>query len=457
MNQVLDTLREVTRDSKYESRLYLVGGIVRDKFLSGEPNEDIDIVLEGDALELAAFLYEQGVADHPPVTYPRFGTAMISVKGRHVELVGARKESYDPSSRKPSTQPGTLLDDILRRDFTINTLLENLHSGEVQDLTRQALLDIENKIIRTPQDPHITFADDPLRMLRAVRFATRFGFIIDADTYTAICDCANRLKIISNERIREEFIKILMSQDYAAGLEQLRETKLLEQFVPELSAMYGVTQNIYHIYDVWTHTLKTLESIPAEMGITLKLTALLHDIGKVSTRTIDENGAVHFYRHQIVGAEMARHLLHRLKFSNSQIEEIAFLISMHLRVGEYDYQWSDVAVRRLLRDVGHQLDNLIVLTKADRAASNPDMPGVDLTAFCEHVEHVRCELAGQHIASPLSGSEIIKLLGIPQGPKVGEIKAFLESEIIEGNLLAGDKAAAGELVLRKYSHANEKL
>ena len=455
MNQVLDTLREVTKGSKYESGLYLVGGIVRDKYLIGEPNEDIDIVIEGDALELAAFLHDEGVADHPPVTYPRFGTAMISIQGRHVELVGARKESYDPSSRKPSTQPGTLLDDIMRRDFTINTLLENLHTGKVQDLTSKAVLDIQNKIIRTPQDPHITFADDPLRMLRAIRFATRFGFTIDADTYSAIYDCAERLKIVSGERIREEFVKIIMSQDAVAGLEQLRETKLLEQFAPELSAMYGVTQNIYHIYDIWTHTLKTLELIPAEMGITLKLTALLHDIGKVSTRTIDENGVVHFYRHQTVGAEMARHVLHRLRFPNSQIEEIAFLISMHLRVGEYDHQWTDVAVRRLLRDVGHQLDNLIVLTKADRGASNPDMPGVDLTAFREHVEHVRCELAGQHIASPLSGSEIIKLLGISEGPKIGEIKVFLETEIIEGNLLAGDKAAAAELVLRKYSHVNE--
>lgn len=455
MNQVLDTLRRATRGSKYEGGLYLVGGIVRDKFLSGEPNEDIDIVLEGDAAELASFLYEQGVADHAPVTYPRFGTAMINIQGRQIELVGARKESYDPSSRKPSTQPSTLFDDVLRRDFTINTLLENLHSGEVQDLTSRALQDIQSKIIRTPQDPHITFADDPLRMLRAIRFATRFGFTIESNTYAAIRDCAHRLQIISGERIREEFVKILMSKDAAAGLEQLRETKLLDQFMPELAATYGVTQNIHHIYDVWTHTIKTLELIPVELGITLKLTALLHDIGKVNTRTSDENGVVHFYSHQVVSMEMARLVMHRLRFSNSQMDEVAFLISMHMRIGEYDHQWSDAAVRRLLRDVGHQLDNLVLFTKADRAATNPDIPGVDLAAFLDHVGRVRRELAGQHIASPLSGSEIIKLLGIPQGPRVGEIKAFLESEIIEGNLLAGDKAAAAALVLRKYGQAEE--
>lgn len=455
MNQALDTLRRATRGSKYENCLYLVGGIVRDKFLNGEPNEDIDIVLEGDAGELARFLYEKGVADHPPVIYPRFGTAMINVKGRQVELVGARKESYDPSSRKPSTEPGTLYDDVLRRDFTINTLLENLHTGEVQDLTCKAMQDIRDKIIRTPQDPHITFADDPLRMLRAVRFSARFGFTIEPHTYSAIYDCAHRLQIISGERIREEFVKILMSREVAAGLEQLRETKLLDQFMPELAATYGVTQNIYHIYDVWTHTLKTIELIPAELGITLRLTALLHDIGKVKTRTVDENGVVHFYNHQIMSAELARHVMHRLKFSNSQIEEVVFLISMHMRVGEYDHRWSDVAVRRLLRDVGHQLDNLIILTQADKGASNPDMPGVDLAAFRDHVMRVRSELAGKHIASPLSGNEIIKLLGIQQGPKVGEIKAFLESEIIEGNLLAGDKATAAELVLRKYGQIKE--
>lgn len=450
METVLETLRNVTRGTRYERNLYLVGGVVRDKILDGEPNQDIDIVLEGDAGELADFLHESGVTDHLPVTYPRFGTAMVSVTGRQVELVGARKESYDPSSRKPSTIPGTLLDDVLRRDFTINTLLENLHTGEVLDLTGRGRRDIEERIIRTPLDPQVTFADDPLRMLRAVRFAARFGFKIEPRTYTALYTCARRLSIISAERIREEFVKIIMSSDAAMGLEVLRETKLLDQFAPELSAMHGVTQNIYHIYDVWTHSLKTLESIPLDAGIILKLTALLHDVGKVETRTEDPVTGVHFYSHQSVSAAIARHLMHRLKFSRSEIDHVAFLISMHLRVGEYDTEWSDTAVRRLLRDLGPHLGELILLTQADKAAANPAMPSVDLRAFCEHVERIREEMAGHRIESPLDGREIMHLLEIEPGSRIGEIKAYLEKEIIEGNLLPGDKALAEQLVLMKF-------
>ena len=455
MNQALETLRRATEHSEYEGRLYLVGGIVRDKFLKVKPDEDIDIVLEGDAGRFAEFLRERGVADHPPVTYPRFGTAMVSVRGRQVELVGARKESYSRASRKPSTEPGTLLDDVLRRDFTINTLLENLHTGEVLDLTGNAIKDIERGIIRTPLDPLITFDDDPLRMLRAVRFATRLGFTIDPDTYAAIKKRARRLAIISAERIRAEFVKIIMSPNAGGGLEMLRETKLLDQFAPELSAMYGVTQNIYHIYDVWTHTLKTLESIPPEWGMILRLAALLHDTGKPETRTVDDSGGVHFYRHEVVGAEIARDIMHRLRFSSSQIAKTAFLISMHLRVGEYDEQWSDSAVRRLIRDAGDHLEDLIRLTAADKAAGNPETSRVDLEAFRERVRRIREKLAGQKMASPLDGREIIETLGIEPGPRVGAIKAYLESQIIEGNLLPGDKAAASDLILRKYGRTSD--
>ncbi|MEN6357184.1 MAG: CCA tRNA nucleotidyltransferase [Armatimonadota bacterium] len=450
MNRVIEKLRRATQNSPYAGRLYLVGGIVRDKFMGIPPDEDIDIVLEGDAAGLANFLHERGVADYRPVTFARFGTAMIIVDDRQVEIVGARKESYDASSRKPITQPGTLADDAARRDFTINTLLENLHTGEVLDLTGQAERDIRDGIIRTPVDPIVTFNDDPLRMLRAIRFASRFGFKIDEKTYSAIYSSAHRLSIVSQERIKDEFLKILMSAGMVRGLEMLRETGLLAIFAPELTAMHGVTQNIYHIYDVWTHSLKTLESIPAEAGIIMRLAALMHDIGKVEARSVAPDGAVHFYNHAQVGAKIAHRIMRRLKFSNSQIAQVEFLISMHLRVGEYDKQWTDAAVRRLIREADHHLDDLIMLTQADKSASNTDMPSVDLDAFCEHVARVKTKLAGHKITSPLDGREIIELLGIDQGPKVGEVKAYLEREIIEGNLLAGDKAGAAELIGHKF-------
>lgn len=450
MHEVIQKLKTATEGTDYEDRLYLVGGIVRDKHLDVQPDEDIDIVLEGDAAELARSLFESGVTDHPPVTYPRFGTAMVTIGGTQVELVGARKESYDPSSRKPSTQRGTLLDDVLRRDFTINTLLENLHTGEVLDLTGKAFSDIRDRIIRTPRDPLITFDDDPLRMLRAIRFASRLDFTIDNATLAAIRDRASRLTIVSAERIRIEFIKIVMGPNAAQGLEMLRETGLLQQFAPELTAMHGVTQNVYHLYDVWTHSLKTLELIPAESGMILRLVALFHDLGKVETRSVDDDGAVHFYRHELMGSEIARQLMQRLRFSNSNIAEVAFLISMHLRVGEYDSMWTDSAVRRLIRDAGDHLEDLVLLTAADRGAANPETDHVDLVAFAEHVRRVKEALSGQKIRSPLDGREIIEILGLPPGPEVGAIKEYLESQIVEGCLLPGDKAGAVELLLRKY-------
>ena len=457
MDQTLEILRRVTEGTRYDHRLYLVGGIVRDRILGKQLDEDIDIVIEGDAGELAQFLQQQGIADHPPVTYPRFGTAMLTVKGRQVELVGARKESYEPDSRKPSTVPGNLLDDVLRRDFTINTLLQNLHTGEILDLTGKAKHDIQDGVIRTPVDPMVTFDDDPLRMLRAVRLAVRLGFAIHPDTYAALRKCSSRLDIVSGERIRDEFVKIVTGPNAAVGLEHLRKTSLLDQFAPELAAMYGVSQNVYHIYDVWTHTMNTLESIRPQSGMTLKLAALMHDVGKVQARSVDESGEVHFYGHQTAGAEIARRMMRRLKFSNSQIDAVAFLISMHLRVGEYDSRWSDAAVRRLLRDAGGRLDDMVALTRADKAASNPEMPAADLEAFRAHVTRVKEELAGKRIASPLNGREIIGLLGLAPGPEIGAIKAYLESQIIEGNLLPGDKAAASELVLRKYGRTSVEI
>lgn len=455
MHEVIEKLRLATEGGDYEGRVYLVGGIVRDKQLAAQPDDDIDIVIEGDAAELARFFFESGIADHPPITYPRFGTAMLSVSGRQVEIVGARKESYDPTSRRPSTERGSLLDDVLRRDFTINTLLENLHTGEVLDLTGKALADIRSRIIRTPKDPLETFDDDPLRMLRAIRFASRLDFTIDPDTLSALRDRASRLAIVSAERISAEFVKIVMSPNAARGLEMLRETGLLQEFAPELAAMHGVSQNVYHIYDVWTHSLKTLELIPAEAGMILKLAALLHDIGKVETKTADEQGAVHFYRHEAIGAEMARHLMQRMKFSNSNIGDVAFLISMHLRVGEYDNRWTDSAVRRLIRDAGDHLEDLVRLTAADKGAANPDMECVDLDAFEDHVRRVKDGLSGQKIRSPLDGREIIELLGLPPGPEIAAIKEYLEGQIVEGTLLPGDKMGAAELLLREYRQTSE--
>lgn len=446
MSIVLDKLREATKGTEYEGRLFLVGGIVRDRVLGLPDDEDVDIVLEDDATKLAHFISKKGLADHAPVVYPRFGTAMVSVLGRQVELVSARSESYSPESRKPDVVLATLDQDVLRRDFTINTLLQNLHTGEILDLTGRAMRDIREGIIRTPTDPDITFEDDPLRMLRAVRFAARFGFEIEHDTYEAIGRKAARLQIISAERIRDEFSKMLMTSARSQAIEILRTTGLLAEFAPELLTMHGVTQNIYHIYDVWTHTMKALEAIPEDSDLTLRLAALFHDVGKPRTRSVDEHGNVHFYTHQVIGSDISRRVLSRLRYPNEMISRVAKIISMHLRVGEYDSEWTDTAVRRLVRDAGSDLETLIALTNADKSAANTAIASVDIDELRERIAHATAKIDVASIRSPLDGNEIMRILGIDGGPVLGEIKEFLANEVIEGRLAQDDKETAADLV-----------
>ena len=452
MNPAIEKIRDVTRGTPYEGKLFLVGGIVRDKVMGRPPTEDVDIVLEGDALELARFLHGKGIADHKPVTYPRFGTAMVTIGGHTVELVSARKESYEPVSRKPEVEKADLYDDVMRRDFTINTLLENLHTGETLDLTGKGMEDIRAGIIRTPTEPETTFYDDPLRMLRAIRFAVRFGFEIEKVTYEAVVRDAARLAIISKERIRDEFVKILLSDEPARGLRMLKETGLLAQFAPELLNMQGVTQDGGHIHDVWEHTLHALESLPPSADLTLRLAVLFHDTGKPQTKTRDSEGHSHFYGHEDLSAEIARKVLRRLRFPVSEVSRVARLISMHMRIGEYQREWRDAAVKRLMRDAGSDISDLLALARADRHGAGPNASTKNLDELEQRMEHILVKTPVEHLESPLDGSEIMELLQIPSGPKVKEIKEFLLEEIIEGRLAPKDKESARKLALRKWSN-----
>ena len=383
--RTLRRLREATLHSPYEGRLYLVGGLLRDRALGLPPGNDLDLVLEGDAIALARFLYERGIARHYPVEYPRFGTAMIHVtdalrpdfEGGVVEFVSARAESYHADSRKPDVRAATLRDDVLRRDFTINTLLENLHTGEILDLTGRAYDDLRAGIVRTPLEPRITFFDDPLRMLRAVRFAARFDFVIEQETWEAICEEAERLRPpqIAHERIREEFVKIarLSGRQFRRGMELLLVSNLLAQFLPQMLPLVGCTQGNWHRYDVWTHTLTALESLPniSRAGLEVRLGLLWHDVGKPATRTEtnDEKG-IRFYGHPAVGAQIARDMMNHLKFPNEEIRDVTALIDRHMRLGEYRPDWTDASVKRLIRDCGPYLDDLFTLTRCDQSAVN---------------------------------------------------------------------------------------
>jgi poly(A) polymerase len=446
--QILQTLRDAVRGTQYEHKLFLVGGFVRDQVM-GLPSgkDDIDLVLEGDALELARFLRKLGTADFEPVVYPKFGTAMVVVKGRAVEMVTARIESYASGSRKPdSVEAGTLADDAKRRDFTINTLLQSLETGEVSDPLGLAFADIESQTIRTPTDPKLTFQDDPLRMLRAVRFAARFGFRVEPFTWKAIRQSAPRLSIISAERIRDEFCKTLMTPRAPLGLELLKDSGLLAQFAPELTAMVGVTQNEFHAYPVWDHTLLALGNLSPDASLTLRLATLCHDIGKPPTKAAGDDGRVHFYGHAETGAEITRKLMTRLKFSNDEIAAVTKLVAQHMRVGEYKPLWTDAAVRRLIRDLGPQLDDLFEIHRVDVSALAPDH--TDISRARELRSRMAPIQEAQDIStltSPLDGQELMARLALRPGKQLGAVKEYLVNEVVEGRLDPDDKEEAERL------------
>ena len=455
LERAIARLRDATRGSVYENRLYLVGGLLRDRALGLPLANDLDLVLEGDAVEFAHFLHRKGLSTHFPVTYPRFGTAMLSVGDSEadavaVELVSARAESYAPDSRKPDVRQATLEEDVLRRDFTINTLLENLATGKTLDLTGRGWQDLRAGIIRTPLEPRLTFFDDPLRMLRAVRFASRFDFEIEAGTWEAICAEAERLRppAISSERIRDEFTKILKlpGAKIRRGLLLLLASGLLEKFLPEMLPMVGCAQGTWHPHDVWNHTLTCLTFLPDDAPLEVRLGLLWHDVGKPATRGEDA-GKITFYGHAATGAELARQMMNHLKFSNDEIRDATALVAKHMRLGDYRANWMDASVKRLIRDCGPYLDRLFTLVRCDMASLTiPADEGVDLIGLRQRIDALNAVSNIAQIGSPLDGNDIMETLGVGPGAILKEAKEFLVNAVIDGLLPEGDKEKARELL-----------
>jgi len=455
MDETLRILREATRGTEFEGRLHLVGGYVRDLLLGRDDHAtDLDLVLEGDAAAVARLLWERRVARHHPVTYPAFGTAMVHVGDAQVELVTARDESYQKGSRKPQVRPGTLLADARRRDFTVNTLLQNLHTGEIVDPLGMARTDLAAGVLRTPLDPEVTFTDDPLRMLRACRLSAKLGFAIADETVAAIAANAFRLDAehgISWERIRDEFVKTLMAPGATEGLERMRATGLLERFAPELVALHGCGQNGWHRWDVWEHTLRAVGNLPANATPVVRLATLLHDIGKPSTRSVDPDGKVHFHEHEVVGAAMARNLLVRLRFDTETVRHVERLVALHMRYGAVDLKvWGTPALRRLVRTVGEDREALFVIARADIAACGTD-PVADLDGLEARLGELEAGAGITGIVSPLTGQEIMDLLGARPGPLLGKVKAALVDAVVGGELAADDRAGAEALARRVAS------
>jgi poly(A) polymerase len=406
-------------------RAWVVGGYVRDKLL-GRPHPNPDVVVEdGDALKLAERFAALAHAE-PPVTFERYGTAQVSLSGHLVEFVTARAESYAPESRKPDVRPATLDEDLRRRDFTINTLLMDL-DGKIHD-PLGGRKDLEARILRTPTDPLRTFSDDPLRMLRAIRFASQLGFELAPELLPAMRQMKSRLAppVISVERSADELRQMLASERPRLALELLDAGGLLDVILPELAACKGVKQTGYHTHDVYGHTLLTVERVPADLIV--RLAAVFHDVGKPTTATAD--GA--FTGHEVVGAAMARSALERLRFSQKEIEAVVLLVRLHLRPVYYSSEWSDGAVRRLARDAGDQLDRLMALARADIAASAyPEPEKLDeLQARIEAALHER----PSRLAPLVTGEDVMRVRGIGPGPEVGRIKQRLQELVIDGEI-----------------------
>jgi len=422
-DELLALLRRAAAD--LGATAYIVGGYVRDKLL-GRPHPNPDVVVErGDALEMARRFAELAGA-RPPVTFERFGTAQVTLPGRLVEFVTARAESYAPDSRKPNVRRGTLDDDLLRRDFTINTLLMDLEGRTHDPLGGRK--DLEAKLLRTPTDPNQTFTDDPLRMLRGIRFAAELGFDLAPEMLPTMRKLRSRVAppVVSVERVTDELRKMLASPRPKRALELLDEAGLLEVILPEIAACKAVAQSGWHTHDVFGHTLLAVEATAPDL--LLRVAALFHDVGKPQTAKGDGT----FLGHEEVGAGIARVALERLRFSQKEIDVVTGLVRLHLRPVFYSSEWTDGAVRRLARDAGPLLDRLMALARADIAASAyPDREKLD--ELQRRLDEVGKEQPSR-LAPLILGEDIMRIRGIGAGPEVGRIKQKLEELVLDGDL-----------------------
>ena len=422
--ELLRLLKQAAADRGLKA--WVVGGYVRDHLL-GRNQPDLDVVVEEGGARGLAERFAELAAAGPPVIFERYGTAQVTLPGHLVEFVSARSESYASDSRKPDVRPATLDDDLRRRDFTINTLLMDF-DGNLQDRLGTARADLDSRLLRTPADPLQTFSDDPLRMLRAVRFAAQLGFEPAPDLLPAMRQLSGRLvpPVVSVERIADELCKMLESERPKLALELLDSGGLLEVVLPEVTACKGVEQGGYHTHDVFGHTLLAVGLTPPDLVV--RLGALLHDVGKPATATPD--GA--FTGHEEVGAGIARGALERLRFPQRDIDAVITLVRLHLRPVYYRSEWSDGAVRRLARDAGAQIERLMALARADIAASAYPEPQ-KLDELAARLASVLSERPTR-LAPPIDGEEIMRERGLQPGPEVGRIKDRLGELIMDGEI-----------------------
>ncbi|MGV0923608.1 CCA tRNA nucleotidyltransferase [Empedobacter tilapiae] len=440
-NPIFKNVAEVADEINQET--YVVGGFVRDYLLNRGQKKDIDFVTVGNGILLAKELANKLEYTSQVSVFKRFGTAMFKYKDTDLEFVGARKESYSEDSRKPHVEDGTLEDDQKRRDFTINTLAISMNKENFGELIDpfNGVEDLNKKIIKTPLEPNVTYSDDPLRMMRAIRFAAQLGFEIEKKSFQAIIDNAERISIVSFERVMDEFQKIMMTDKPSVGLLLLEQSGLMQYILPELVALKGIEEVEGQKHkDNFYHTLEVVDNISVNTdNVWLRWAALLHDIGKAVTKRFDKNVGWTFHSHEFVGSKMVLKLFRRLKLPlGPQVKYVQKLVMMSSRpIAVVTDDATDSALRRLLFDAGEDFDDLITLCKADITTKNERKQ----KRFKQNFEVVEQKIKDveerdrvRNFQPPISGEEIMKIFDIQPGKEIGILKNAIKEAILEGEV-----------------------
>ena len=437
--------------------VYIVGGYVRDLLMKRAAPTDIDFVTEGSGIALAQSVAAAIDPETKVSVFKTYGTAMFRYQGLELEFVGARKESYNAESRNPSVEQGTLEDDQKRRDFTINAMAISLNQENFGELVDpfHGVEDMEKRILRTPLEPEQTYSDDPLRMMRAVRFAATLGFSIEENSLEAIKKEAHRIKIVTIERIMVEFNKIMLSEKPSTGLKIMKDTGLLELIIPELTALEGIeeVEGQTHKDNFW-HTLEVVDNISQNTeNLWLRWAALLHDIGKAPTKKFVKGTGWTFHGHEFLGSKMVKTLFQRLKLPlGKDMKYVQKMVKLSSRpIALISDEASDSALRRMLFDAGEDLEDLFTLCKADITTKNTQKQ----EKFKKNFEYVAQKIKEveekDHIRNfqpPITGEEIMAMFSLAPGREIGILKERVKEAILEGNI-PNEKEAAREFVLQE--------